>query len=178
MKWMQLCGLAVGVAAMGGAPALLANEAAIKQCREIRDSTQRLACYDAIALPAAGTAPRASAATPTDSPRAASGAAPVASASAAASASAPKDVAEFGLPAKVRAAEVDRVNSRVKGRLESWQQGSRIRLENDQLWQVSDDSSGFCGCDSPKVEIYRGAFGTFFMSIEGKRAAPRVKRLE
>jgi hypothetical protein len=177
MMWMRACSVVVGFAVLSTAPTILANEAAIKQCRDIRDSAQRLACYDAIALPQASTplAPTASAAAPT---AARASAAPSATPAQPAASGAPKDVAEFGLPAKVRAAEVDRVNSRVKGRLESWQQGTRIRLDNGQLWQVSDDSTGLCNCDSPKVEIYRGALGTFFMSIEGKRAAPRVKRLE
>jgi hypothetical protein len=86
--------------------------------------------------------------------------------------------AEFGLPPKQTAVGVDRIETTIKGRLDSWQQGSRIRLANGQLWQVTDDSRGVCECDNRKVVVTRGAFGTYFLEIEGKGNAPRVKRIE
>jgi hypothetical protein len=88
------------------------------------------------------------------------------------------DRAEFGLPPRPTAANVDRIESRIKGRLVNWQQGTRIRLENGQVWQVTDDSRGWCECDNPRVIVSRGAFGTYFLEIEGKGNAPRVRRIE
>lgn len=151
-----------------------ANDAGILKCRSIADTARRLACYDAIEV----------ARTPAQATGSAGTAAPIAPASAVstpprtAAASTAPATAEFGLPPRPTAQGVDRIESSIRGRLESWQQGSRIRLANGQLWQVTDDSRGICQCDNPKVVVTRGAFGTYFLEIEGKGNAPRVKRLE
>jgi hypothetical protein len=182
--------LALGLFAAAASTLAHANDAAIQKCRGITDGVQRLACYDAIALAAPAAGAKASPVSPAtaSAPSSASGATNVVNApsgkaaaptaAATAPASQTSDIAEFGLTPKVRAAAVDKISARIKGKLESWKQGTRIRLDNGQLWVVIDDSTGFCQCDSPAVEISRAAFGTFFMSIEGKRAAPRVKRIE
>ncbi len=145
-------------------PHALADVASIQKCRALKDAVPRLACYDAIDL---------------GKPAAAAPVAPSAAraAGSAASAVAPA-AAEFGLAPRQTAVGVDRIETTIKGRLDSWQQGSRIRLANGQLWQVSDDSRGVCDCDNRKVVVTRGAFGTYFLEIEGKGNAPRVKRLE
>jgi hypothetical protein len=152
------------------ATSVVANEAAVLKCRAQTDAVKRLACYDAIDVspPAAlrpATPATAASATAATAPR--MGTAPAAA-----------PAAEFGLPPKQTAVGVDRIETTIKGRLDSWQQGSRIRLANGQLWQVTDDSRGVCECDNRKVVVTRGAFGTYFLEIEGKGNAPRVKRLE
>jgi hypothetical protein len=154
-----------------GAPTL-ANDAALQKCRSVTADKERLKCYDAINVSTV-TAPVAS---PTDQTTSAANTAVTTTKSASPSSS--STAADFGLPATVPAAQVDKIQSNVAGRLSTWQQGTRIRLANGQVWQVTDDSRGFCDCDNPKVEITRGAFGTFFMEIAGKNNAPRVKRLQ
>lgn len=162
----------------------VASEAALRNCRTIADSAQRLACYDSINLPAVGT----SAPVP-PSARGAQAGNGVQGATSASTASAPRpqaptaaptasDRAEFGLPARPTAPNIERIESRIKGRLVNWQQGTRFRLENGQVWQVTDDSRGWCECDNPRVIVSRGAFGTYFLEIEGKGNAPRVRRIE
>lgn len=155
-----------------------ASDAALLKCRGIADNSKRLQCYDAIetgrAAPAVSATPVAPTA-PVSATAPRPGAAPVARAGVPPPA---QDASEFGMPPKQTAVGVDRIESRVKGRLENWQQGTRIRLENGQLWQVTDDSRGLCQCDSPRVVVTRGAFGTYFLEIEGKGNSPRVKRLE
>jgi hypothetical protein len=145
-----------------------ANEQQISSCRAITAAAARLACYDAI--PIAGSVASAAAATaapkatpPQELPKAAPSPTAVS--------------ADFGLPATVPAAKIDKISSTIPGRFEGWQANSRITLANGQVWQVIDDSRGFCECDNPKVEVTRGAFGTFFLEIEGKGNAPRVKRI-
>lgn len=160
----------VMAAAMLGGTSAFANEAMLK-CRALTDASKRLACYDAVDVSApvvqtrppvsSGTSPASTAAAPARSVPTPSTAA-----------------AEFGLAPKQTAVGVERIESTIKGKLESWQQGSRIRLANGQLWQVTDDSRGVCDCVDRKVVVTRGAFGTYFLEIEGKNNSPRVKRLE
>jgi hypothetical protein len=161
----------------------VASEPGILKCRTLADAGKRLACYDAIDVnAAAGSAARAKmpvgAATSAGSAATAAVTNAAAAVAGAASPRSPGPAAEFGLPPKQTAVGVDRIETTIKGRLESWQQGSRIRLANGQLWQVTDDSRGVCECDNRKVVVTRGAFGTYFLEIEGKGNAPRVKRLE
>lgn len=154
----------------------LANEAGVLKCRALTDTNKRLACYDAIDVTGAVANAKPPAATGGAAGTAAA-ANPRPSGSAATAAPA-SPAAEFGLPAKQTAVGVDRIETTIKGRLDSWREGSRIRLANGQLWQVADDSRGVCECDNRKVVVTRGAFGTYFLEIEGKGNAPRVKRIE
>ena len=48
--------------------------------------------------------------------------------------------ATFGM--ETRQPEVAAITTHIEGRFEGWQPGSRIRLANGQLWQVSDGSTG------------------------------------
>lgn len=144
-----------------------ANEQAVSTCRAIAAAAQRLACYDAISVAAPSTAATPAQAKAPKPPDAAKAAPSTATSS-----------ADFGLPATVPAAKIDKINSSIPGRFVGWQSNSRITLANGQVWQVIDDSRGFCECDNPKVEITRGSFGTFFLEIEGKGNAPRVKRIQ
>lgn len=160
----------------------VANEAGLLKCRTLADAGKRLACYDAIVVnAAAGSAASAkmpAGAVPSADTAAIPGVTNAAAAAAGATSRSLGPAAEFGLPPKQTAVGVDRIESTIKGRLEGWQQGSRIRLANGQLWQVTDDSRGVCECDNRKVVVTRGAFGTYFLEIEGKGNAPRVKRIE
>ena len=139
---------------------------ALLKCRALPDATKRLACYDAIDVnvPLAQAKPAAPAAS--------------VGASAPRSAPTPSVATEFGLAPKQTAVGVESIQTTIKGHLERWQQGTRIRLANGQLWQVTEDSSGYCDCVDRKVVVTRGAFGTYFLEIEGKNNSPRVKRLE
>jgi hypothetical protein len=132
-----------------------ADPDALRRCRALADDAARLACYDAIATPAAAAA-------------AAPGAAP-------ATAGGPS-AARFGLPEEP--SPVDRIESRIAGRFEGWGPRDRIRLANGQVWQVADDSRGAYWLDSPRVVVRRGALGGFLLEIEGVRALVRVRRLE
>jgi len=163
---------AVAAATLVGTSAF-ANDAMLK-CRALPDASKRLACYDAIDVRLDVRAPAAPTTSAAKVPAAAT-----AAASRVASAATPlPPAAEFGLAPKQTAVGVDKIATTIKGRLESWQQGSRIRLANGQLWQVTDDSRGICDCVDRKVVITRGAFSTYFLEIEGKNNSPRVKRLE
>ncbi len=158
--------------------AAFADNAAILKCRATTDAVKRLACYDAIDV----AAPTVAKSAPSPAPAAtapAARAAAVAAAPTSAPAAAPAGpAAEFGMPPKQTAVGVDRIETTIKGHLDGWSQGKRIRLANGTLWQVTDDSRGVCDCTDRKVVVTRGAFGTYFLEIEGKGNAPRVKRIE
>lgn len=135
-----------------------ATDDAIAACRAIREPAARLACYDA--MPLAPTPPRGG--TPRTAP------AP----------SAAQEAAGFGLPAASRPAPIESVESRIEGHFAGWYPGTRIRLANGQVWQVTDGSSRFADIDNPKVTVRRGALGSFFLDIDGVNPAPRVRRVE
>lgn len=146
-------------------PIVRANVDAVTNCRGIVNAAERLACYDAISIgnklvtpSAPNVAPKQTAQTVT-APRA-------------------NPAADFGLIAPVPAANTDKIESSIVGRFSGWQTNSRITLANGQVWQVTDDSRGVCECDNPKVVVSRASFGTFFLEIEGKGNAPRVKRIK
>jgi hypothetical protein len=146
-------------------PAPAATDDAIAACRALREPSARLACYDALPLAAVPPAPAA----------APSAAAPATAAPPPAPAN---EAARFGLPATSRAPSVDSVDSRIEGHFAGWYPGTRIRLANGQVWQVTDGTSRFADVDNPKVTVRRGAMGSFFLDIDGVNPSPRVRRVE
>ncbi len=167
---MKKCLLLITLAA-GSAHA---DEAAFLRCRGIAEPSARLACYDAV--PGA-TVSGARANTSPSAPPAAS-AAPVAPAAAAAPVAPAAPGQRFGLPATEPDAQLNRIESRIVGKLDGWGPKTRFRLENGQVWQVADDSGRILDLDSPKVAVRRGALGVFYLEIEGTNHSPRVKRLQ
>jgi hypothetical protein len=150
--------LSAGMAQAQPAPRVYGELAA---CRALRDVAARVACYDAIALPAA--------------PEAAAAAVPPPAARAAGPASAPAD---FGLPPPPIAAQPQVMQSRIAGRFEGWSPGTRLRLDNGQVWEVVDGSSAAYDLNAPAVNVRRGVLGSFFLEIDGVSATPRVRRVQ
>lgn len=134
----------------------VAQDSALQRCRALAEATQRLACYDAIPLPAAGTAAAASpAAAPRQTPQ------------------------QFGLEAQQAAkTQLDAIETTISGRFYGWGPGERIALANGQVWQVSDDSRGVLDVLNPKVRVRRGALGAFFLEFEGSNRSPKVRRVQ
>lgn len=138
----------------------LADPAALTRCRAVSEASARLACYDAITLPAPSSAPaRTREPVSTIAPP-------------------PASPAQFGLVAKEDPNDLKTIQSTIPGRFAGWKPRTRITLANGQVWQITDDSSGFCDCDNPKVTVERRAFGGYWLEIEGKTHSPSVKRLK
>lgn len=72
----------------------------------------------------------------------------------------------------------DSIDSRIDGRFDGWRANDKIALANGQVWQVSDDSLGVFTSTNPKVTVRRGAFGAYYMEIEGINRSPKVKRVQ
>lgn len=144
-----------------------ATDESLARCRAIKDSAARLACYDALPI---GAAPRSSAPPAAAVPAAPSARAPVAPAA--------SEASHFGLPATSRPEPIQTIESHIPGHFSGWYPGTRIRLANGQVWQVTDDTSRFADVDNPKVTVRRGMLGSFFLDIDGVNPAPRVRRIE
>ena len=132
--------------------ASFATDDTLRRCRLLSDANARLACYDAIALPAPG-----SARTP---------------------APAKETPAQFGLVGTQRQVSLDAVESRIPGNFEGWNARSRITLENGQVWQIDDDSRAILELKNPKARVRKGALGAFYLEVEGTNRSPRVKRVQ
>jgi hypothetical protein len=139
---------------------VLADNAALQRCRELRDTTARLACYDAIPL---STMP---------APQSAQPPAPAAVAPAAA----------FGLESRQAPpnlpAPLEAIESAIDGPFDGWLPRSQLRLANGQVWEIADGSQAAYRLQSPKVKITRGVSSSFFIAIEGVTQTPRVRRVK
>lgn len=75
----------------------------------------------------------------------------------------------------------DAIETRFAGDFKGWRRGTVFNLANGQRWQA-DSSEDYVTppAPAPKVRIYPGMLGTFWMEIEGVRPRVRVKpiRLE
>lgn len=158
-------------------PAWAQGAGSLQACRAIADAATRLACYDALPLPATAPAPTAAAPAPARAPAvAAAPAAPAAPAVVPAPAANPN--ASFGLETKAAQNALDAIDSNIEGRFEGWSGRTRIKLANGQVWEVTDGSHGVLNLSSPKVRVRRGVFGAFYMDIEGTNRSPKVRRVE
>nr|WP_315216645.1 hypothetical protein [uncultured Duganella sp.] len=151
----------------------LADDRALLHCRTIADVANRVACYDAIPVAAAGAPKAASIATPGVV------AAPATRPAAAAPAASPE--AGFGMDtiAKRKTDTPTSIESTVVGKVEGWGPTTRFTLANGQVWRVVDGSSEwFMERTNPKVVLTRNAIGTIFFEVDGAKQPPRVRRVE
>ena len=156
--------LLFALTALLGAPAAQAQNitADLKACRQLADGARRLACYDAVSLPAAAPAIAAPAAVATP---------PVVAAAPGAKFGQESVRAPAGTP------DLRRIESRIRGKFAGWEPNSRIELENGQVWRIADDSSAIYELQNPKATVHRGMLGAFFLEIEGVGFQMRVVRV-
>lgn len=129
----------------------LADDAGILRCRGITAASARLACYDALVVPAADA--KAAAGKPAAQPG-------------------------FGLESRAVPGTVDAIESHIPGRFEGWEANTRLKLANGQVWQIVDDSSRYLSLNNPKVRIRRGMLGAFYLEFEQSNYSPRVRRVQ
>lgn len=127
---------------------VFADDAAILRCRALSDSSSRLACYDAISVPATGGTPLQQ--TPN----------------------------QFGLDHQTFNEQLQAIESRIEGRFDGWGPQDTIKLANGQLWQITDHSRRMLESINPKVRVRRGALGAYYLEIEGTNHSPRVRRVQ
>jgi len=150
----------LGLAAFATVLPVHADDAALRRCRAMAEAGARLACYDALPLGSTGTRTPGTASTGPAAPSAA-----------------PPAQAAFGLPPSVQpGGEQAFIDSQIAGRFQGWNPEQLIELTNGQVWRIADGSRAFFDALNPKVRIERGAFGAFYMLVEGINQAPRVRR--
>jgi hypothetical protein len=157
-----------------------------RQCAQLKDSLQRLVCYDRIFLAgdaAAPAAPRAMSPAPTPALPAARAAIP---ATAPAPAVAPPAVAPaFGdetlqRKSKEKPAEPARLEAKITALKEIRPNVVRMALDNGQSWQQMDMSSVFQVTVGDTVRIEKGKMGGYRLTrtSRGGSGWVRVARLE
>jgi hypothetical protein len=159
-------------AAAGAASPADPLAAALRTCRALPDREARFACYEAIALDAAAPLRPAPAAARTTETVPAAPAASVPGAT-------PDAVAAFGLPAaRAAGGTVASIRARLGPELTRWEVGTRIRLDNGQVWEVIDGIGAAVGPDQREVTVRRGAMGSFFLDFAGTNHSARVRRVQ
>ncbi len=150
---------------------------ALRVCAEIAAEKDRLACYDRVAGPAAGSATSndsiarpASAVEPEASP-----ADPELSAPAAGSA---KDFGAESVPKRAQAESAPRTLDAVVVRdVDGISRDALLPLDNGQLWRVLDEREFDFIASRPAVHIIRNPIGTFWMRFGERGPSVRVRRL-
>ena len=153
----------IAVLAVAGCTHAFAQSEAVPRCQGMVEASARLACYDTLFPPKA--APPASIA-PALAVKPATPSVPS------------EPVAQFGLPQKPKVPELEAIESVVVADFYGWGPNEKIRLQNGQVWEVVDGSSGTITADMRKVKVRRGAFGSFFLDFEGLTKSPKVRRLQ
>lgn len=155
----------------------------LQDCRAVSNALERLVCYDELVDSLAGSkalsravenvktvpsVPPAGASKPVAKAPPAKPAKPAASVS---------DEAEFGLPDKVRAEEVDSIIASVT-KVKKDPYGKKIiSLDNGTVWQQTDGKR-FSVDDGDAIIIERGALSAFYLGLQGNSKRIRVKRLQ
>lgn len=71
------------------------------------------------------------------------------------------------------------VSSSIKGEFRGWQNGTVFELANGQRWRIMDNEfHAIRSLSNPKVAINPGAFGSWYMLIEGTGVKVKVKRVD
>jgi hypothetical protein len=149
-----------------------AQPAGLQRCPSIEDPAARLACFDA-AMPPTSAAARS---LPAQGVSASRAAAPGETSGRAGEPAAGR--AAFGFPARQVGDEIQSIESMTVPGFREWGPNSRIRLDNGQVWQVIDGSSGSLLSIPSKVTITKGVWGAYFMSFQERNWSPKVKRVE
>ena len=149
-----------------------AQTVGLQRCPTIEDPVARLACYDA-AMPPTFSVTRPPGENKLPAPNAAAGAAVPASTN-----TKMDKESSFGLADVRDANEVRAIESMTVPGFHEWRPNERIRLENGQVWQVTDGSSGRLRHTPSKVTIRKGFFGAFFLVFQDMNLAPKVERVQ
>jgi len=114
-------------------------------------------------------------------------AAPVPAAPPAAGGKAPERLtgaAAFGREEQVQAeAEKARgvpreIQSRIAGAFAGWSGGTVFTLENGQVWRQVEPGVFSVLLDQPKITVRKGAFGAFYLGVEGYGSRIKVVRVK
>lgn len=144
-----------------------ADDAALRACSALADTTARLACYDALPLAAAPAAlPAVAAEAAPSTATATTSGVPLPT---------PASTQAFG---RERKDDLSEIVSHIPGLFTGWEPRTRFTLANGQVWQVVDESRGVYALRDPKVTVRRATMSGFELDIEGAKRMPRVRRVD
>ncbi len=88
-------------------------------------------------------------------------------------------VAPAAVPVASAAPVDDSISSYISGDFRGWSGSTRFTLDNGQVWEQVDDSIVTLGArQHAKVSITRGAFNSYYMSVEGVTDTVQVRRIK
>lgn len=152
------------------------------KCLELKDPTERLACYDRMAvaavelgltLPGASGAPAA--------PAAATGAVAAAASSTTPAPAATRraDAAEdFGLEQEKAQQALEAITAKVVGGFRGWTGETVFELDNGQVWEQAGSGRYEYSGEDRAVVIERGFLNSFSLKPQGLNRTVRVKRIK
>ena len=184
---MRNAGLWLAVASLMGTASVFAADAQVeagRQCAQVKDSLQRLVCYDRVFLAGEAAAPAAPAAV---APRVVQVPAPVVTAAPAAvpvPVPAPAAAPSLGeervqRKSKEKPTEPSSLEATVTALKETRPAVFRLSLDNGQVWQQMDMSSVFQVAVGDTVRIEKGTMGGYRLTrtSRGRSGWVRVSRL-
>jgi hypothetical protein len=74
--------------------------------------------------------------------------------------------------------EPEEINSRILGVFNGWSGETTFELENGQIWKKSGNGFLSANVNNPKINIKKGALGSFTLSVEGFNSSIKVKRIK
>jgi hypothetical protein len=181
---MRNAGLWLAVASLMGTASALAADAQVeagRQCAQVKDSLQRLVCYDRVFLAGESAAPAATSPAPVAT-RVTPVPAPAVAAPAAPAVAAAPSLGEERVQRKTqeKPAEPASLEATVTALKETRPAVFRLTLDNGQVWQQMDMSSVFQVDVGDKVRIEKGTMGGYRLtrSSRGRSGWVRVTRLD
>ena len=74
--------------------------------------------------------------------------------------------------------EPEEINSRILGIFNGWSGETTFELENGQVWKKTGNGFLSANVNNPKINIKKGALGSFTLSVEGFNSSIKVKRIK
>lgn len=74
--------------------------------------------------------------------------------------------------------DIESIESRIIGKFRGWKKGTKLTLENGQVWKVLSSGEVYSRVESPKIKISIAVFGTFSAKVEGVTPRAKVKRIK
>ncbi len=84
----------------------------------------------------------------------------------------------FGIASASQEGALESIESRIIGKFEGWTKGLRLKLENGQKWEIISGKTFTKSLQDPKITISRAVFGSFSAKIEGITGIAKVKRVK
>ena len=80
--------------------------------------------------------------------------------------------------AKILNSDIDRIETRIQGKLRGWGGGTYFYLQNGQVWKQIDNSNMRYNLDEAEVILFKGAMGTYFLKPKKLNSRVRVRRVK